>query len=155
MTLPIHCLQLALLCLALRYFGSFKVKSKLNPITIQTMANLDISVWCVQIIVFSYSFCSSHQSDILKLLWWNSKLNLITTQRMANLQNTATCLSIVVSSYSFCACCHHRDILKLLRLNSHSTSSRLKGRPICKILSHTWKSLFAASLMVLTITRTL
>ena len=84
-----------------------------------------------------------------------SSLNPITTQNMANLQSTVTCLSIVVSSYSFCACCQHRDILKLLRLNSHSTSLRLKGRPICKILAHTSKSLFAASLVVLTIRATL
>ena len=53
MTPPIHCLQLPLLCLSIRYFGSFTVKSKLNPITIQTMVNLDNAVRCVQIIVLA------------------------------------------------------------------------------------------------------
>lgn len=82
------------------------MKSKLNPITIQRMASLDIAVRCVQIIVFRYSFCACHQSDFLKLLRWNS----------------------------------------------YSTSLRLKGWSICKILlSHAPESFFLASFVVLTI----
>jgi len=71
-TLVIHSFQLVLCCLSLKqHFRAPTVKSSLNAITIQKMVSLDNAVQCVQIIVFSYSHCVYHPSDIFELSRWN------------------------------------------------------------------------------------
>ena len=51
-----------------RHFGTLTLKFLLNPITKETMTNLQNTVKRLGIIVFSKCFAADHQSDVLELL---------------------------------------------------------------------------------------
>ena len=74
-TPPNHSIQLISRCLPPeRNFRTLIVKFWLNRITTQKMANLRNPVNRRQIIVFSSSYFSYNQRDVLELLLWNSHL---------------------------------------------------------------------------------
>ena len=56
-----------------RHFGTLTLKFLLNPITKETITNLQNAVKRLGIIVFRKCFAADHQSDILELLLWNSR----------------------------------------------------------------------------------
>ena len=67
-------IHLVFLCLSsIRYFGTLTLKFLLNPITKETMTNLQNTVKRLGIIVFRKCFAADHQSDILELLLLNSR----------------------------------------------------------------------------------
>ena len=75
-------------------------------------------------------------------------LNQITTHMMDNLQNNVTRLRIIVLYYSYSA--HHQnDTWELFPWNGELNPLWRKTWPICKVLSHSNKSLFTLSYLVL------
>ena len=88
-----------------RHFGTLTLRFLLNPITKETMTNLQNTLKRLGIIVFSKHFAGA--------LTVKFAPNSIVTQNMANLQNTLTGLLFTVFRWSICAY-HVSNILESL-----------------------------------------
>ena len=151
-----------------RHFGTVTLKFLLNPVTKETMTNLQNTVKRLGIIVFSNSIVAQNmanlQNTVTGLLFtvfcWSicahhvSNILQVTTHKMHSLENIVTRLRIVVLCYSSSAY-HHNYTLELLPWNCLSTPLWRKRWPICIILSHVSKSWFSFSYLVLIVWATL
>ena len=115
-------------------FGPPTMKSLFNPITTQKMAILQNPVRRLQMIIFSWSHGTCHQSGNLQLLRWNAYLTKFIPKRWP-------ICKIIVFSWPYSAY-HQSDILEILRRNSHLTPLRIKGWPVFKLPSHAFESSF-------------
>ena len=128
------------------HFGTLTLKFLLNPITKETMTNLQNTLKRLGIIVFRKCFAADHQSDILELLLWNLRRTPLWPKIWPFAKTVWQVFYSPFSGWSICAY-HVSNILKSLLSNFNLSKLRLMRWPVWKILSHASESSFSVLLL--------